>query len=97
MITSIVLNNQGGVSWLPASKTNNLDDCLQKATERAVTISREYLRASNILDFLKNDHGVGSIETRLRNLPWGKELEVNHYSGVKRAFIIGILTITEED
>lgn len=96
MITAISLTPTDQQSWT-LRDADKMPQVLNTAMIMATQFSRDYQRATNIMDFVKYDHGVGSLETRLRNLTWCDDMEVKHYSGVKRAFIIGILTITEED
>lgn len=98
MIKSIVLHAQAALSWgaaIPTAET--VEAAIEKANARATAISRDYQKASLILDFLQYDHGVGSIETRLRNLPYCEGMKVLPHSDTCRSFKIGVLTITEED
>lgn len=98
MIKTIILHAQPAISWgaaIPTEKT--MSAAIEKANERATAISRDYQKASLILDFLQYDHGVGSIEERLRNLPYCEGMNVLPHSDTCRVFKIGVLTITEED
>lgn len=92
MITKIEIKEQRSLGW-----TDEPERFINTACTMVHNISREYQRASNILDLLQYDHGVGTIEERLKNLSPGYDVEIKHHSITKRSFTIGILTITEED